>query len=330
MEFEIAETGIMIQEVDGSPSGFCTKLKFPNGTLTNNGDGSFTYNPEDIVLDDITVDILTVASIIGAADDIVYMNDTFDLYRKDVATAGTQYESQRLRLACSTWDTTGLNSEDKYVEIYTQGISSADGEAFYFNIKDQDANIMIQYWAGISETKLLFGSPILANTNDGNTGLKWWGDDQLSILVGDLQMIDFNENVAQDYIRIGYNGDVDVYIGPSGKGLIVSGADGTFQLQNSGYQYFYHETQSLADDGSIDIPGGLGGWAMVLFDEGAEWTHVVWNTDSAVTGIQDSGANVAYTDTDAKYCIFSNGGANVRVRNRIGVTKRVTIIAFCR
>lgn len=59
-EFEIAETGVFIEEADGSPSGFATKIKFPNGTLTNNGDGSWTFNPEDITLDDITVDTITI------------------------------------------------------------------------------------------------------------------------------------------------------------------------------------------------------------------------------------------------------------------------------
>ncbi len=34
--------GIIIEELDGSPSGFCVKLKVSNGSLTDNGDGSFT------------------------------------------------------------------------------------------------------------------------------------------------------------------------------------------------------------------------------------------------------------------------------------------------
>ena len=36
--------GILIEEVDGSLSGFCIKLKVTNGTLTNNGDGSFSLS----------------------------------------------------------------------------------------------------------------------------------------------------------------------------------------------------------------------------------------------------------------------------------------------
>lgn len=38
-------SGLTIEEVDGTPSGTPDTLKFPNGTLTDNGDGSFTYTP---------------------------------------------------------------------------------------------------------------------------------------------------------------------------------------------------------------------------------------------------------------------------------------------
>lgn len=322
--------GILIQEVDGSPLGFATKIKFPNGTLTNNGDGSYTYNPEDIVLDDITVDILTVASMVAAADDIIYVNDYIELNKKGTATAGTQYESQRVLFLCSNWNTTTTAAEDKYAQIYMQGLSSADGEAYYFNIKDQDNNIFFQFWGGISETKMLVGGTIMSNCNDGNTGLKWVAADQLSVLVGNLQMMDFNENDTQDYIRIGYTGDVDVYIGPAGKGLEVRGSDALLILQNTGYQYFYNESQSLNDDASFALPNSaLGGWAMVLFDEGAEWAFVTWNSSITITGIQDSGANIAYTDSDAHYCIFNNSGT-VTIKNRVGNTKRATVIGFFR
>lgn len=36
-------SGLTIREVDGSPTGTPSTLKFPNGTLTDNGDGSFTF-----------------------------------------------------------------------------------------------------------------------------------------------------------------------------------------------------------------------------------------------------------------------------------------------
>lgn len=42
MDLGLGNFGIVIEELDGSPSGFCTKIKTSNATLTNNGDGSFT------------------------------------------------------------------------------------------------------------------------------------------------------------------------------------------------------------------------------------------------------------------------------------------------
>lgn len=36
---------LKIQEVDGSPSGYPNAVKFPNGTLTDNGDGTYTFTP---------------------------------------------------------------------------------------------------------------------------------------------------------------------------------------------------------------------------------------------------------------------------------------------
>lgn len=40
-----AATSLTIAELDGAPSGTPGTLKFPNGTLTDNGDGSYTYTP---------------------------------------------------------------------------------------------------------------------------------------------------------------------------------------------------------------------------------------------------------------------------------------------
>lgn len=42
MDLSLGNFGILIEEQDGNPSGFCTKLIASNASLTNNGDGSFT------------------------------------------------------------------------------------------------------------------------------------------------------------------------------------------------------------------------------------------------------------------------------------------------
>jgi hypothetical protein len=45
LEEQAAAGGLIIQELDGSPTGTFTTLKLPNGTVTDNGDGSATYTP---------------------------------------------------------------------------------------------------------------------------------------------------------------------------------------------------------------------------------------------------------------------------------------------
>ncbi len=41
----ISGSSMNVAEVDGSPSGTITLFKFPNGTITDNGDGTYTYTP---------------------------------------------------------------------------------------------------------------------------------------------------------------------------------------------------------------------------------------------------------------------------------------------
>lgn len=79
--------GVQIEEADGSPTGFASKIKFPNGSLTDNGDGSWTF-----VVSGSVVDHGTLA---GLSDDdhTQYHNDARAstwLGTESIATIGTK------------------------------------------------------------------------------------------------------------------------------------------------------------------------------------------------------------------------------------------------
>jgi hypothetical protein len=97
-------------------------------------------------------------------------------------------------------------------------------------------------------------------------------------------------------------------------------------LSENGYQEVYSYVGSLGDDEYIDLPSSLKGFIVVHFSGGAEYGFCSITTGAVVTLLHNS-ANMVNTDTDAKYCIFDNG-TNVRVRNRIGSAKDVSIFGF--
>ncbi len=62
----LSESGLFVQEIDGSPKGFCSTLKVTNGVLTDNMDGTFT---------------LTIASGHGALTGL--LDDDHTIYHTD-------------------------------------------------------------------------------------------------------------------------------------------------------------------------------------------------------------------------------------------------------
>ena len=57
---------------------------------------------------------------------------------------------------------------------------------------------------------------------------------------------------------------------------------------------------------------------------GIEYGDFYFQADGSVTATTAVSANFAATDTDAKLCAFNNTG-NVRIRNRLGGTRKVKI-----
>lgn len=272
--------------------------------------------------------IYAEADGLGGIQNAKFITHELLVDKKGIANAGTQYDSYNLKLKCSVWDTTNEQAEDRVFNIYVSGSSGPHGaEVYYLNCKDNDGNWVFQL--NPIDRKFTIEYETWSRSTDANTGIFFPALDQLSLIAGNVQMIDLIEDDSQDMVRIGYNENVNVYIGPNGKGLMVRGSDGILQLVNSGYQFLYDESIMLANDAYLDLPNTKGGWAMVLFDEGAERAFVTWNTNSVVTGEFDSGANISYIDEEGKYCIFDNG-SNVRIKNRFGSQKRVTVFGLMR
>jgi len=84
----------------------------------------------------------------------------------------------------------------------------------------------------------------------------------------------------------------------------------------------------LTNGGYIDLISGSSGIGEVLVGDSEEFAYFMWSSDGTVSLI-DCSANVVNADTDTKFCIFDNG-ASVRVRNRLGSTKDVSMRATLR
>lgn len=346
--------GVIIEEIDGAPSGFCTKLKVTNGGLTDNGDGSFTLNLAAGAVDHGSLiglsdddhtqygllagraggqvliggigsgDDLTLRSTSHATKGTIIADSDIGLSKIGTATTGTQYPSYDLELTCSVWDTTNTQAEDRTWKIRAVGGSGAHGsEVNYISFLDNGDNEILRIDPVRDEIRCNALTHLASS--DINTGIVL-NDDAILLYAGGRLMI-YCFETTQDILYLGHDGsnDIDVSIGRNGS-LFVHGADGRIRLKETGSQDLFVYEGSVADDGSVDLPNGLSGFAFVNFDEGAERAICII-TDAGVVTFIDNSANVENIDTDGKYCIFDNG-TKATVRNRIGSAKNIKIFAI--
>jgi hypothetical protein len=112
---------LTIQEVDGTPTGSFGTLKLPNGTLTDNGDGSVTYTPAG------TGGALSVQEIDGTPSDsavtsIKFPNDWLTIVGHVVTVAPPLYDRLGQKLTPPTASTFGT-----WVNQGIAAITDADG-----------------------------------------------------------------------------------------------------------------------------------------------------------------------------------------------------------
>lgn len=79
--------------------------------------------------------------------------------------------------------------------------------------------------------------------------------------------------------------------------------------------------RTLSDDESIILPPNRCGRGWVLVGDNEEYSDFRFCGNGTVT-LFSSSANVINSDTDANFCIFSNG-SSVVLKNRLGTTKTI-------
>lgn len=82
------------------------------------------------------------------------------------------------------------------------------------------------------------------------------------------------------------------------------------------------QDDSLADDGTINLPDATSGLVMVSCNgEAGIW---LIQSNGTVTGLTGS-ANTASTDIDTKLCVYNGGGTQAIVKNRLGTAGEIRI-----
>lgn len=140
-----------IQEVDGSPSAKFSTLKLPNGTLTDNGDGTCTYTPAS----SSSTPKIIFATIFESTNRIA-----------NSALGGSASES--ITADGLQIDTGGTN--DSYLQ-YRISLGGGSGFAKLFdNSPEYSATMMLSQINGTGEYFIGIGEPTM---NPGATGLTW-------------------------------------------------------------------------------------------------------------------------------------------------------------
>lgn len=181
---------LTIQEVDGTPSGTPSILKMPNGSLTDNGDGSFTFaasgsgtvtnvssaNSDISVANPTSTPVLTLNSATTAtADTIVkrdsnnniYSNNYFPNTTATVSSGGTTV----LTVASSRIQrVTGSSSHTFQLPDATTLPTSS---IFEFD-NNSSGSITIQNASGVTQYTLSNGGDILVKCTNNSTSNGTW------------------------------------------------------------------------------------------------------------------------------------------------------------
>lgn len=112
---------------------------------------------------------------------------------------------------------------------------------------------------------------------------------------------------------------------------VYAESDGIGSIQNRGVHFygttgvikrFVYQNDSLADDGTVNLPDAVSGMVTVTCNaEAGQWLVQQDGTCTKVSGT----TNTADTDSDTDLCVYDGGTFGI-VKNRLGATGRIRII----
>jgi len=237
VDLSLGNFGILIEEQDGNPSGFCTKLIASNASLTNNGDGSFTLTTGGGVsdhgaltgkLDDDHTQYGLLAgraggqTLIGgaASGEGLTLNSTAHATKGLVSIGGTLYVDE-------VNNRVGIGENVPTADFE---INSTGGENIYIYRYATNANPpSIKFW----KARGTEGSPSKLQAGDDTGKLEFWGyvrnaaDDgdaflRTGYIVSEVESVDAQERSKgriSFYVKTGYaitNPDMMASIEPDG------------------------------------------------------------------------------------------------------------------
>lgn len=162
MTVEITTPPLNIREEDGTPSGFPSSLKVSNGTLTANGDGSFSLNTSGAAIGG-SVTSGTTGSILFVGPGPVLAQDNANLFWDDTAN---QLQATALTLTGSSGNILVVDSPTFVVDAtnHRVGISNAAPSVPFH----ESPSALVQY-TGIDGSVAKIGHVVECTTTDTST-----------------------------------------------------------------------------------------------------------------------------------------------------------------
>jgi N-acetylmuramic acid 6-phosphate (MurNAc-6-P) etherase len=119
-------------------------------------------------------------------------------------------------------------------------------------------------------------------------------------------------------------GVADINGGGTGalKTIYEGGASKIQRVNGTGALKVIEIAEDVADDGTIALPAPASGKVGILdVAEITEWGKYSVQSDGTITKL-DGSTNAVTTDTDTKFCLFSNTGTPT-FKNRLGASKPI-------
>lgn len=190
-----------------------------------------------------------------------------------------------------------------------------------------DSTWTVDTGTGTDPQVLFRDGNIIVPTDITFTGAVSMGPLEFTADAGEQILIDSNIVSAADgvpqsvSINVGNSTVIKAYSESTGAGAVDTlqlhcYGDGGSIVKND-----YRQDIDLADDGTFNLPAGVGGHVWVSCNAESGWWNV--QTDGTCSLIVGT-TNTAATDSDTDLCVY-DGGTYAIVKNRLGATGRIIV-----